>query len=173
MELKSSLALGSYDVRFIGIWAMGGMGKTTLARVVYNMISKKFEDCVFIEDVREKIEKNGIVPLQEKIIEVLKEKDMKIQEKYDGVLKIYNRLCKKKILLVLDDIDKLIHLEMLAGKRDWFGFGSRIIITTRDKHVLEAHGVDEIYEVKGLYREDSLQLFSSKAFKEKHVQMII
>ncbi|KAK9988861.1 hypothetical protein SO802_029100 [Lithocarpus litseifolius] len=169
MELMSCLALGSYDVRFIGIWAMGGMGKTTLARVVYNMISKKFEDCVFIEDVREKIEKYGVVPLQEKIIEVLKEKDMKIQEKYDGVLKIYNRLCKKKILLVLDDVDKLKHLEMLAGEHDWFGSGSRIIITTRDKHVLEAHGVDEIYEVKGLCHEDSLQLFSLKAFKEKLV----
>ncbi|XP_050263224.1 TMV resistance protein N-like isoform X2 [Quercus robur] len=169
MKLKSCLALGSYDVRFIGIWAMGGMGKTTLARVVYNMISKKFEDCVFIEDVREKIEKYGVVPLQEKIIKVLKEKDTKIQEKYDGVCKIYNRLCKKKILLVLDDVDKLKHLEMLAGEHDWFGSGSRIIITTRDKHVLEAHGVDEIYEVKGLCHEDSLQLFSLKAFKEKHV----
>ena len=115
------------------------MGKTTLARVVYNMISKKFEDCVFIEDVREKIEKYGVVPLQEKILEVLKEKDTKIQEMYDGVCKIYNRLCKKKILLVLDDVNKLKHLEMLAGEHDWFGSGSRIIITTRDKHVLEAH----------------------------------
>ena len=169
MELMSCLALGSYNVRFIGIWAMGGMGKTTLARVVYNMISKKFEVCVFIEDVREKIEKYGVVPLQEKIIAVLKEKDMKIEEMYDGVLKIYNRLCKKKILLVLDDVDKLKHLEMLAGEHDWFGSGSRIIITTRDKHVLEAHRVDKIYEVKGLCREDSLQLFSSKVFKEKHV----
>ena len=36
-------------------------------------------------------------------------------------------------------------LKMLSGEHDWFGPGSRIIIIARDKHVLEAHGVDEIY----------------------------
>jgi hypothetical protein len=36
------------------------------------------------------------------------------------------------ILLVLDDVDKSIQLEKLVGKTDWFGFGSKIIITTRN-----------------------------------------
>ena len=92
---------------------------------------------------------------------------MKIEEEYDGVLKIKNGLCHKRILLVLDDIDKMKQLEMLAGEHDWFGSGSRIIITTRDAHLLEAHQVDEIYEVKGLNDENALQLFSSKALKKK------
>ena len=170
VELESCLALGSKDVRFIGIWAMGGMGKTTLARVVYHMVSKEFEARGFIEDVREKFEKYGLVPLQQKIIdEVLKEKNLKIEEEYDGVLKIKNRLCRKRILLVLDDVDKIKQLKMLAGEHDWFGFGSRIIITTRDAHLLKAHRVDKIYEIKGLNDENALQLFSSKAFKKKHV----
>ena len=165
VELESCLALGSKDVRFIGIWAMGGMGKTTLARVVYHMVSKEFEARGFIEDVREKFEKYGLVPLQQKIIdEVLKEKNLKIEEEYDGVLKIKNRLCRKRILLVLDDVDKIKQLKMLAGEHDWFGSGSRIIITTRDVHLLEARQVDKIYEVKGLNDENALQLFSSKAF---------
>ena len=170
VELESCLALGSKDVRFIGIWAMGGVGKTTLARVVYHMVSKEFEARGFIGDVREKFEKYGLVPLQQKIIdEVLKEKNLKIEEEYDGVLKIKNRLCRKRILLVLDDVDKMKQIKMLAREHDWFGSGSRIIITTRDAHLLEAHQVDEIYEVKGLNDENALQIFSSKAFKEKHV----
>ena len=47
---------------------MRGMGKTTLARVVYHMVSKEFEARGFIEDVREKFEKNGCIPLQQKIV---------------------------------------------------------------------------------------------------------
>ena len=170
VELESCLAVGSNDVRFIGIWAMGGMGKTTLARVVYHMASKEFEARGFIEDVRKKFENYGCVPLQQKIIDdILKDKDLKIEEEYDGVLKIKSRLSRKKILLVLDDVDKPKQLKMLSGEHDWFGPGSRIIITARDKHVLEAHGVDEIYEVKGLNDENALQLFCSKAFRKKQV----
>ena len=170
MELESCLDVGSNDVRFIGIWAMGGMGKTTLAWVVYHMISKDFEACSFIEDVRENFEKNGFVPLQQKIIDqILMEKDLKIKDKYDGVFKIKNGLHHKRILLVLDDVDKLDLLDMLAGEHDWFGPGSRIIITIRDMQVLKTHGVDEIYEVKGLNDENALQLFCLKAFKKEHV----
>ena len=65
---------------------------------------------------------------------------------------------------VLDDVDKIKQLKMLAREHDWFGSGSRIIITTRDAHLLEAHQVDKIYEVTGLNDENALQLFSSKVF---------
>ena len=170
VELESHLAIGSNDVRFIGIWAMGGMGKTTLAWVVYHMVSKDFEACSFIEDVRENFEKQKIVPIQQKIIDqILMENDLKIKDKHDGVVKIKKALHHKKILLVLDDVDKLDLLNMLAGEHNWFGPGSRIIITTRDMQVLKTHRVDEIYEVKGLNDENGLQLFCLKAFKKEHV----
>ena len=148
VELESFLAVGSNNVRFIGVWAMRGMGKTTLARLVYHMVSKEFEACSFVEDVRENFEKHGLVGLQQKLISnILEEIDLKIRDKYDGVLKIKKRLCHKRILLVLDDVNKLDQLKMLAGEHDWFGPSSRTIITTRDVHVLETHGIDEIYEV--------------------------
>ncbi|XP_065623343.1 disease resistance protein RUN1-like [Quercus suber] len=134
------------------------------------MVSKEFEARGFIEDDRENFEKYGCVPLKQKIImDVLKYNDLKIEEEYDGVLKIKNRLCRKRILLVLDDVNKPKQLKMLVGEHNWFGACSRIIITTRDAHLLKEHQVDEIYEVKGLNDENALQLFFSKAFKEKHV----
>ena len=63
---------------------------------------------------------------------------------------IENRLCHKKILLVLDDINRFDQLEKLAWESDWFGPGSRVIITTREEHLLKMHNVCRIYEAQGL-----------------------
>ena len=170
IELESCLAVGLSDVRFIGIWAMGGMGKTTLARVVYHMISREFEACSFINDVRNVSEKDGLLPLQQKLIsKILKETNLSIEDTYEGVLVIKSRLRHKRIFLVLDDVNQLDQLKMLAGKHDWFGSGSRIVITTRDEHLLKTYEVDEIYEVKGLNDEDVVHLFCLNAFKKKNV----
>uniref|UniRef100_A0A2N9FJ87 TIR domain-containing protein n=1 Tax=Fagus sylvatica TaxID=28930 RepID=A0A2N9FJ87_FAGSY len=110
--------------------------------------------------------KDGLILLQQLISKILMEK---IDNTFEGVLMIKRRLCHKKILLVLDDVDRLDQIEMLVGKHTWFGPGSRIIITTRDEHLLNAHGVDKIYEVKGLNDEEARCLFFFKAFKKEHV----
>ena len=47
------------------------------------------------------------------------------------------RLHCKRILAILDDVEKLDEVDQLLGRYDWFGFGSRIIITTRDRHFLD------------------------------------
>ena len=94
---------------------------------------------------------------------------MKVKDTYDGVCVIKNRFRHKKILLVLDDVHESDQLNKLARKHDWFGPGSRIIITTRDERVLRIHKVNQIYEVKGLSGEHALHLFCLNAFKQKHV----
>ena len=81
---------------------------------------------------------------------------------------IKRRLCCKKVLIILDDVDQYEQLEPLVGEQDWFGQGSRIIITTRNQHLLIQHKVSEaeIYEAKNLNNDEALQLFSMKAFKK-------
>ncbi|KAG5227062.1 TIR-NBS-LRR-TIR type disease resistance protein [Salix suchowensis] len=82
-----------------------------------------------------------------------------------GIDMIRRRLRLKKILLILDDVHDQKQLEFLAAERGWFGLGSRIIITSRDKKVLTRYDDARIYEVEKLNDDDALMLFSQKAFK--------
>ena len=66
-ETHVVLAIGSNNVHIIGVWGMGGIGKTTLARVVFHMVSNKFEACCFLDNFRKVSEKDGLVPLQQLI----------------------------------------------------------------------------------------------------------
>ncbi|KAG7941013.1 hypothetical protein I3843_16G016500 [Carya illinoinensis] len=167
--LDLHLQTGLYDdeVRFIGICGMSGIGKTTLARVVFQRIRSEFQACSFLENVSAEC---NVDALLEKLLSDMKlrsEKDKWDASKGRAVIK--NRLRFKKVLIVLDDADKKEQLETLVGNCDWFGMGSRIIITTRDKHLLISHGVpnDNIYMVKGLneYSKDlDLKLFCLEAF---------
>jgi hypothetical protein len=81
---------------------------------------------------------------------------------------VRERLRRKKVFIVLDDVDDLMPLEewkdLLDGRHRSFGSGSKVLITSRDKQVLQ-NVVDKTYEVEGLNYEESLQLFSSKALK--------
>lgn len=58
-KIKSLLCIGRPDFRIVGIWGMGGTGKTTLAGAIFNLIYKEFEGNCFLGNVREESEKGG------------------------------------------------------------------------------------------------------------------
>ena len=81
---------------------------------------------------------------------------------------IQERLCGRRVLVILDDVDQLEQLKIMVGSRDWFGPGSRIIITTRDEQLLKVLEVDEVYKAQEMSENESLELFSWHAFRNSY-----
>ncbi|GJR03510.1 Toll/interleukin-1 receptor domain-containing protein [Tanacetum coccineum] len=167
----SSLELNAHDVRMIGIWGMGGGGKTTLARAIFDQISNQFEGKSFVENVWEfsKPSLSGLKKLQKQILmDVFSHQDITISTVSGGKDTMRQMLHRKKLLVVLDDVNDKKQLEALAGASNWFRPGSRIIITTRDEQVLVAHRVNFIHnfvhKINLLSPNESTCLFSRYAF---------
>ncbi|XP_042515991.1 disease resistance protein RPV1-like isoform X2 [Macadamia integrifolia] len=165
--VKGTLNLSSLDVRIVGICGMGGLGKTTIAKAVYNQINQRFEGHSFLANVGEVSKQpNGLIQLQEQFLsDILMKNNLKISNVARGINMIKQRLSNRKVLVILDDIDQPDQLIGLNINRDWFGMGSRIIITSRNEQLLNRVDVDEIYEVHEFNQSESLELFSWHAFK--------
>jgi len=163
-HIKGLLDLETSDVRVVGIYGMGGIGKTTLAKAVYNEICDAFEGKSFLSMLKESSEKHGLVHLQEQLLYDILKMNFKIGSVDMGIIQIKERLHRKSVLVILDDVDDFEKLHMLFDK-EWLGLGSRIIVTTRNEHLLRQLGVDEKYKLEELNCWESLRLFSWHAFK--------
>ncbi|XP_028785835.1 TMV resistance protein N-like [Neltuma alba] len=153
----------------VGICRMGGIGKTIIVRAVCNLITDSFEAFCFVANVSKNSQKHGLAYLQKMLLSKLVGEDLNFVDINQGIPIMKQRLHRKKILLVLDDVHETRQLQAIAGALDWFGSGSRIIATTRDKHLLARHGVERIYEVESLNENEALKLLKWSAFGENKV----
>ncbi|KAF8029329.1 hypothetical protein BT93_E1884 [Corymbia citriodora subsp. variegata] len=169
-KLKSMFNLKLDDsALMVGLWGQGGIGKTTLAKAIYNDISGQFEGSCFLADVREASKDcKDLVTLQENLLSeiLLREQRLVVPCVAAGKNLIQERLCHKKVLLILDDVDDSRQLDALAGEIKWFGNGSLVIFTTRDEHLLIAHRIDQehVYAIKPLDDSEARKLLSKHAF---------
>ncbi|XP_058743718.1 disease resistance protein RPV1-like [Vicia villosa] len=167
-QVESLLKLDSQDVHVIGIWGMNGIGKTTIAQVIYDMLYSDYEGSYFKAEIRKEWGTHGHMYLKRDLFStLLAEQDLKIDTQHGLPYFVERRLRRMKVLVVLDDVNDPQQLEILIGNLDWFGKGSRIVVTTCDKQVLaKMVAAKDIYEVKALDTDDSLSLFNLYAFEQ-------
>ncbi|KAF7850751.1 hypothetical protein BT93_L5046 [Corymbia citriodora subsp. variegata] len=124
---------------------------------------------LLLENVRERSSrKEGIVQLQKNLLyEIVGSRFAEnIQDTDEGMATIGEILCNRKVLVVLDDVDKSVSIKNLIGNFKLHK-GSRIIVTTREEDILEVRGFEgEIrkHEMQKMKEADALQLFCRHAF---------
>ncbi|KAM7522806.1 hypothetical protein LguiA_012708 [Lonicera macranthoides] len=116
--MKELLNVGSNGIRVVGIYGISGICKTTIAKVIYNQLCEGFECYCFIEDIRAKSKgQNGIVDLQTDILCKIRKKEVcTINNVDEGIKHIEEAVGKKKVIIVLDDVDDIYQFDKLVGK---------------------------------------------------------
>ncbi|XP_058788001.1 TMV resistance protein N-like [Vicia villosa] len=170
-QIESMLKIGSNEVIVLGIWGMGGIGKTTLAKALYAKLHSQFEGCCFL-NVMDESNKYGLDGVHSKFFStLLEEENLHPDASYIESRFSMRRIARKKVFIVLDGVETLEKIEDLILEIDGLGPGSRVVVTTRDKHIFSLFSKCEIYEVQVLNKHDSLQLFSLTVFGQKHPEI--
>ncbi|XP_059065247.1 disease resistance protein Roq1-like isoform X2 [Cryptomeria japonica] len=151
-------------VKITGIVGMGGSGKTTLAKELFNRNFSSFERCSFVSDVRDAASRNALPDKQKRLLADLGVHHLAFDNLDEGKAILANRLTSLRVLIVLDDVDHIDHLNALLPKKDNLGSQSMVIVTTRDWGLLKSWGLSCIYKMPGLNRSHAEQLFCLHAF---------
>ncbi|XP_040989065.1 disease resistance protein At4g27190 [Juglans microcarpa x Juglans regia] len=146
----------------IGIWGMGGVGKTTLIRNLNNKLKGTSSILPFSIVIWATVSKNfDMKKVQIQIAERLNLKAKKEESTERLSILLYERLEKEKnFLLILDDIWAKIDLHRLGIPEPGVEKGSKIILTTRSLDICRYMMTDVEVKVNGLNDEEAWQLFS-------------
>ncbi|XP_010473634.1 PREDICTED: disease resistance protein RML1B-like isoform X2 [Camelina sativa] len=167
-EIQSLLDLDYDGVKMVAITGPAGIGKTTIARALHGLLSNRFQLSCFVDNLRGSYHSGfdtyGLkLHLQQQFLsKVLNQSGMRIC--HLGAVK--ENLSDQRVLIILDDVNNLKQLEALANETTWFGPGSRIVVTTENKELLQQHGINNTYHVRFPSRKDALKILCIYAFRQ-------
>ncbi|PIA34027.1 hypothetical protein AQUCO_03900137v1 [Aquilegia coerulea] len=162
-EFENALSLlRKDDIQVLGLYGVGGIGKTTLLKKINNGFQKRDNDFdvviwvlisseVKIETVQEAIRvRLGLNSWSDSVPSSSRASD------------ILNALKKKKFLILLDDVWEELDLLSIGIPLPSVENKSKIVLSTRSLDVCGAMGANKTIEVKSLNKEQSWVLFQKK-----------
>ncbi|KAH9308031.1 hypothetical protein KI387_035942 [Taxus chinensis] len=154
----------SEHTTIVGIVGLGGSGKTTLVKHLYNSKRSEFRRSCFLSGVS----KTSLPCLQQELLnDLLGYHNLHIENTSKGRRLLRDRLRgSPRVLIVFDDIDDAEQIENLLVVKDVVGNGSLILITSRDRDLLVRSQINILYDVKLLDLKDAQELFCWHAFHQ-------
>ncbi|WZY97011.1 hypothetical protein YC2023_069340 [Brassica napus] len=147
--------------RALGIYGMGGVGKTTLLTRINNKLDKEVNgfDVVIWVVVSQDLQYKGI---QDQILRRLRvDKESENQTEEEKAYYVENILRRKKFILLLDDLWSEVDLKKIGVPSPTQENGSKIVFTTRSKKVCSDMEADDKLQIDCLSTNEAWELFRS------------
>ncbi|CAA7054870.1 unnamed protein product [Microthlaspi erraticum] len=142
-----------------GIWGMAGVGKTSIATEVFEILAPQYDLCYFLQDFHLMCQRKGLRQMRDDFFsKVFGEEKLSIGACDTKQSFMRDWFHNKAILVVLDDVSSARDAEYVVGGFGWFSRGHRIILTSRRKQVLVQCKVKEPYEIHKLCDNESFRL---------------
>ncbi|KAG2249242.1 hypothetical protein Bca52824_088870 [Brassica carinata] len=142
-----------------GIWGMAGIGKTSIAREIFELLAPQYDLCYFLQDFHRMCKSKGLRQIRDDFLsKVFREEELCLGACDTKPSFMRDWFLNREILVVLDDVSNARDAEYVFGGFSWFSRGHRIILTSRSKQVLVQCKVKEPYEIQKLSDFESLRL---------------
>ncbi|GMN62302.1 hypothetical protein TIFTF001_031373 [Ficus carica] len=167
VELLLSDHNGGRKLSVIPIVGMGGIGKTTLAQLVYN--DSKVQDHFALKVWVTVSEEFDVLNLTRQIIEAITSEKCDIQEQYRLQDELKKKVMRKRFLFVLDDVwnENYVLWNALRSPFDLGADGSKILVTTRNETVALKMGTVQAHTLQMIPDDDCWKLFARHAFDNR------
>ncbi|KAM0899019.1 hypothetical protein ACQ4PT_021569 [Festuca glaucescens] len=165
-RLTDGGVMSKHQLKILSIFGFGGLGKTTLAKEVYDMLQAQYDCKAFVVVGRNPDPKKVFKDI---LLELNKQKytdfNLPNLDERQLINELREQLGNKRYFIVIDDVWDTKTWGIIRCSFMDNGCGSRIITTTRTFEVATKAG--GVYRIKPLSPEKSEELFYSRLSSDK------